>query len=148
MIKVKNLKIQKIDIVIIFLFLILFFLGGFLLREMIKCQREFDALPLEEKQRIILSNQENYNTEYINGTIVSIDNTYYYATTCWYTTKVTVYCKELDDKVTYEEKVAGVFNRPTFWDYKEGDIVQVQKITVTDGYGNIKRQYLGNLVIP
>ncbi len=115
---------------------------------MIKCQREFDALPLEEKQRIILSNQENYNTEYINGTITTINNSYYYATTCWYTTKVTVYCEELDDEVTYEEKVAGVFNRPTFWDYKERDIVQVQKITVTDGYGNIKRQYLGNLVIP
>lgn len=140
--KIKNLsskdKLFYIVIILIIQIIIVCFTMMF-----IEANNYWNSLTPEQKEEIRLKGENNYNYEKTTGIITKIENNHYFNGAHWWETKVTVYCEDLDTEKTYQEKVGG-FYRPTLWESKEGDEVEIEIITITDGYGEEKQKYLDN----
>ena len=104
----------------------------------------WDSLSPEEQQRITLTNERNYSYDYVDGVITDIDDIYYWAGSPHYKTEAEIHCAEMDETFDYEEDVQGVFNKPVLWNHKEGEHVKCERVMVTNGYGEIVKQYLSN----
>lgn len=133
---------EYIDIVILVIALIIgaLFLGY----KFYQRYQWWESLSPEEQQRITLTNERNYSYDYVDGVIIDTDDMYYWAGTPHYKTEAEIYCAEMNETFDYEGDVQGVFNKPVLWNHENGEHVKCERVTVTNGYGDVVRQYLSN----
>lgn len=133
---------EYIDIVILVVALIIgaLFLGY----KFYQRHQWWENLSPEEQRQITLTNERNYSYDYLDGVITDIDDIYYWAGSPHYKTEAEIHCAEMDETFNYEEDVQGVFNKPVLWNHEDGEHVKCERVIVTNGYGEIIKQYLSN----
>ncbi len=77
----------------------------------------------------------------IDVVVTSVDKKHWYASTHWYTVKVSVKSEEYQLNYTQEFKGSGFFGCPKQWEYNKGDTVKAELYSwVMDSTGEVVRR--------